>query len=152
MRRKEKEITDLKSIEEIIFKAKVFRLAMSLENIPYIVPLNFGYQNKTIYFHSAKKGKKIDILRQNNKVCFEFDIDCELVQSEKACNWGMKFRSVIGLGKAELIDSFVEKQKALEIIMRQYTKKHFKFPEKQLNNTLLWKIVIEQIAGKKSGY
>ena len=152
MRRKEKEITDIKSIEEIIGKAKVCRLAMSLDNCPYVVPVNFGYQDKIIYFHSAIEGKKVDILKQNNKVCFEFDIDHELVESEKGCNWGMKFRSVIGFGKTSFIEKIEEKQKALEIIMQQYTTKHFDFPTKQLNNILVGKIAIEQITGKKSGY
>ncbi|MCK5541376.1 MAG: pyridoxamine 5'-phosphate oxidase family protein [Desulfobacterales bacterium] len=152
MRIKEKEITDIKGIEEIITKAKVCRLAMSLNDCPYVVPVCFGYKDEIIYFHSAKKGKKVDILKQNNKVCFEFDIDHELVESEKGCNWGMNFKSVIGFGKTYFIENPEEKQKALDIIMQQYTTKHFKFPAKQLNNTLVWKIDIEQITGKKSGY
>jgi len=152
MRRKEKEITDLKSIEEIITRSKVCCLGLSLNDIPYVVPLSFGYKNKTIYFHSAKQGKKIEILKKNNIVCFEFDIDHELVEAEKGCNWGMKFRSVIGFGKAYFIENMEEKQKALDIIMQNYTDKAFEFPEKRLNNTLLGKIEIDQISGKKSGY
>ena len=68
MRRKENEITDLESIEEIIHKAVIFRLAMTLDDNPYVVPLCFGYRAKTIFFHSVGQGKKIDILRKNNKV------------------------------------------------------------------------------------
>jgi len=89
---------------------------------------------------------------KNNRVCFEFDIDHELVESEKACNWGMKFRSVIGFGKASFIENIDEKQEALGIIMQNYTDKAFLFPEGNLNGTLVVKIDIEQIAGKKSGY
>ena len=152
MRRKDKEITDIKEIEEIISKSKVCRLALSLDNTPYVVPLSFGYKDKIIYFHSAKQGKKVDILKANNKVCFEFDIDHELVESEKGCSWGMKFRSVIGFGEASFIESIEEKQKALDIIMQNYTDKTFLFEEKRLNSTLVWKIDIEQITGKKSGY
>ena len=152
MRRKEKEITDLKSIEEIITRSKVCCLGLSLNDIPYVVPLSFGYKDKTIYFHSAKQGKKIEILKKNNIVCFEFDIDHELVEAEKGCNWGTKFRSVIGFGKAYFIENMEEKQKALDIIMQNYTEKTFEFPEKRLNNTLVGKIEIDQISGKKSGY
>ena len=152
MRRKEKEITDIKDIEEIILKAKVCHLGLSLDDTPYVVPLSFGYKDKTIYFHSAKQGKKTDILKQNNKVCFEFDIDHELVKAEKGCNWGMKFRSVIGFGKAYFIEDMEEKQKALDIIMQNYSDQTFEFLEKRLNNTLVGKIEIDQITGKKSGY
>jgi nitroimidazol reductase NimA-like FMN-containing flavoprotein (pyridoxamine 5'-phosphate oxidase superfamily) len=152
MRRREKEITDINNIERIILKAKVCHLGLSLNDTPYVVPLSFGYKENVIYFHSAKQGKKIDILMKNNKVCFEFDVDHELVKAEKGCEWGMKFRSVIGSGKAYFIKSLEGKQKALNIIMQNYSDKTFEFGEKQLNNTLVGKIHIDQITGKKSGY
>ena len=152
MRRKDKEITDIKEIEEIISKSTVCHLALSLDNTPYVVPLSFGYKDKIIYFHSAKQGKKVDILKANNKVCFEFDIDHELVESEKACSWSMKFRSVIGFGKAYFIENMEEKQKALDIIMQNYSDKTFLFEEKRINSILVGKIDIKEITGKKSGY
>ena len=152
MRRKEKEITDIKSIEKIISKAKVCRLALTHDNTPYIVPVCFGYNSKAIYFHSAKEGKKIDIITKNNKVCFEFDIDSEIIESENPCKWGMKYRSVIGLGKAIIIEDIKEKQKALSVIMQNYTDKTFAFPEGNLNSTFVVKIDIEQMSGKQSGY
>jgi uncharacterized protein len=152
MRRKDKEITDIKSIEGIINKAKVCRLALTIDDTPYIVPVCFGYRSETIYFHSAKEGKKVDIIKKNNRVCFEFDIAHELVKSEKACNWGMKFKSVIGFGKAFFVENIEEKQEALGIIVQNYTDKTFLFPEESLKSILVVKIDIEQIAGKKSGY
>ena len=151
MRRKDKEIIDIKEIEEIIMNAKVCHLGLSIDNIPYVVPLSFGYENKTIYLHSAKQGKKIDILKQNNKVCFEFNIDNEIKESDKGCKWGVNFRSVIGFGKAYFIENIEEKQKALNTIIKNYTDKIFELPEKNVSNTLLVKITIEQITGKQSG-
>jgi len=65
MRRKDKEIKEIKDIEEILHKATVCRVAMVSNNSPYIVPLNFGYKDRCLYFHSAGEGKKLDILREN---------------------------------------------------------------------------------------
>ncbi len=152
MRRTDKALTAIKSIEEIITSSTVCRLALSLDDTPYVVPMSFGYAAETIYFHSAREGKKIDIIKKNNKVCFEFDIDHEIVKSEKACKWSMKFRSVIGFGKASFIDNMEEKQHALNIIMQNYTDKTFQFPEKNLENTLVIKIDIDHMVGKQSGY
>ncbi len=70
MKRKEKAVTDIKAIEEIISKAKVCRLAMSLDDQPYLVPLNFGYKNKTLYFHCANTGLKLDILKKESQSMF----------------------------------------------------------------------------------
>jgi hypothetical protein len=83
MRRKDKEISDIALIEDIITKARVCRLALYDNARPYIVPLCFGYKDNILYFHSAPEGKKLSLLRNNNRVCFEFDTDHELVTGEK---------------------------------------------------------------------
>ena len=104
MRRQEKEVTDIVEIESIIKNSKVCRLAMSNDDQPYIVPLCFGYAENQLFFHSASEGKKLDMLRRNERVCFEFDIDTELQKGKSACDWGMSYRSVIGFGEASLKD------------------------------------------------
>nr|MDO8080938.1 pyridoxamine 5'-phosphate oxidase family protein [Candidatus Freyarchaeota archaeon] len=152
MRRKDKEIKDRKVMESIINKAIVCRIALSDNNTPYIVPVSFGFRNDCLYIHSARVGKKIDIIRKNNRVCFEFDTDVELVKSEKACNWSVNYYSVIGFGKAYLLDDFEEKRGALDIIMEHYSDDSYEYSEELVNNLIIIKIVIESLAGKKSGY
>jgi nitroimidazol reductase NimA-like FMN-containing flavoprotein (pyridoxamine 5'-phosphate oxidase superfamily) len=151
MRRKDKEITDPEWIQSIIRKSFVCRLAMTDGNLPYVVPLCFGYENNCFYFHSAKEGKKIDILKTNNNVCVEFDIDQEVIPSENACMFGMKYRSVIGFGKASLIEDASEKEKALDIIMRQYSDREFNYTNDFLQHMLIIKVEIDSITGKESG-
>ena len=150
MRRKEKEITDIKEIESIIQKSQVCRLALADAGLPYIVPLCFGYKNKMLYFHSAKEGQKIDILRRNRQVCFEFDIDARVRSGKTACAWGMGYKSVIGYGTASLVEDSEEKQKALDIIMRQYSEGKFEYPAKNLAEMLVIRVNISRMTGKKS--
>ena len=152
MRRKDQEIKDIAAIEDIIGKAQVCRLALSDNGQPYIVPLCFGYKNITLYFHTALEGKKLDILRENNNVCFEIDIDQELVKGKKACNCTMKYRSVIGFGKAELIEDIELKRKSINIIMQNYYEGFFTYPDESIKNTVVIKVEIESMTGKKLGY
>ena len=152
MRREEKEITDKSEIEAIIHKSIVCRLGLSNNNIPYIVPLCFGYQDNTIYIHGSLKGKKINILQKNQNVCFEFDTDTEIVEGKSACAWGMNYKSVIGFGKAVFIETSEEKQNALNIIMKQYSDKPHQFSEKAINGTAVIKIEIESMTSKQSGF
>ena len=63
MRRKEKEISDRNIIDDLIKKAMIIRIAMVDDNLPYIVPMNFGYKDNCLYFHSAKEGRKIDLIK-----------------------------------------------------------------------------------------
>ncbi len=152
MRRKEKEITEETAIEAIIQKSLVCRLALSDGNFPYIVPLCFGYRDKVLYFHGSLKGKKIDIIRKNQNICFEFDINTEIVKAEDACHWSMKYQSVVGFGKAVLLEDLDEKRKALNIIMSQYSDRTFQFNDATLKGTVVIKVEIESMTGKQSEF
>jgi len=150
MRRKEKEITDRSEIESIIRKAQVCRVGMVDDGLPYVVPMCFGYQDDTLFFHSAREGRKIEILKKNNPVCFEFDINPEIKAGKTACAWGMKYKSVIGYGTATFIEDPEEKQAALDIIMGQYAEGDFKYSDKTLSEMLVIRIDISTMTGKKS--
>ncbi len=150
MRRKEKEITNIKDIESIIRKSLVCRLAMMDEHEPYIVPLSFGYRDNTLYFHSAKKGKKLDVLKKNNQVCCEFDIDVKIEKADKACKWGIEYKSVIGFGKASFIKDLESKRKALDIIMKHYSDKSFTYSETDLKKVAIIKVELQNVTGKQS--
>jgi len=117
VRRKDKEIVDKKTIVSIIEKATICRVAMCWQDEPYVVPMNFGYRDDYIYLHSAGEGRKLDILRNNDKVCIEFEVDVELVQSREACKTSMKYKSVLILGTAVILKDIAEKKSALDIIM-----------------------------------
>lgn len=152
MRRKDKQITDQNLLLEILQNNTICRVALSDNNTPYIIPMNYGYANNRIYLHSAKEGKKIDIIQRNNSVCFEITDSIEIVESEIACDFGTKYRSVIGFGKIFPVIEKEKKREALEVIMRQHTKKtSWNFNESILDKIIVFEIKIESITGKKSG-
>ena len=155
MRRQDKEVKDKTAIESIIRSATVCRMALSENNLPYIVPVAFGYKGNCLYFHSAPEGKKIEIIKQNNNVCFELDIDCELdKKTEQPCNWSMKYRSVIGFGKAFFIDDLEGKKAALNIIVEHYSgnPNEYPYPKDMISNMAVIKVEIDSMTGKQSGY
>ncbi len=152
MRRKEKEITELAELEMIISRCQTCRLALAVDNQPYLVPLCFGYDSNTLYFHSAKEGQKLDMIDQNPNICFQMDTANELVKADKACDWGLKYESIIGFGIVEIINDPEEKIHGLNAIMKQYSDETWEYPQKQLDRTLVYKVKIREMTGKKSGY
>ena len=150
MRRKEKEITNKSEIESIIRNSLVCRLGIADNGTPYIVPLCFGYKDNCLYFHSAREGRKIEILKRNSKVCFEFDVNLKVQSGKAACDWGMQYRSVIGYGRASFVEDPEEKRMALDAIMAQYADGAFEYSEKALGKVLVIKVEIETMTGKKS--
>ncbi len=152
MRRKEKLLTDPAALDAIFERAQVCRLAFIDGCMPYIVPLNFGYDGKALYFHSALEGRKIDILRRNADVCFEVETDIEIVPGEEACNFGVRYSSIIGNGKAHFISDNMEKRHALDYIMKKYTNKtEWEYSDSELGRVAVFRVDIIEMSGKKSG-
>lgn len=160
MLRKDREITDIKKIIEIIEKCDVCRIGLTDGKTPYVVPLNFGYEiienpensgnNLILYFHGANAGKKIDLINKNPSVCVEMDCSHNLIISDDSCGHTMEFESVIGFGTAEIITDISEKIHGLKVLMKKYVKdREFEFSEVQTNSVTVFKITVNSVSGKR---
>ncbi len=152
MKRKEKEIIDIDGIEKVITSANMCRIGLTDGDEPYVVPLCFGYERGALYFHGALEGRKTEFIKKNNRVCFEMDTDVEIVASEKPCKWGVKYRSVIGTGRASILQNAEEKTRTLRLIMKKYSDNEFSFSKSEMDSVMVVKVAIESITGKQSGY
>jgi nitroimidazol reductase NimA-like FMN-containing flavoprotein (pyridoxamine 5'-phosphate oxidase superfamily) len=153
MRRKDREITDTAEIMAVIKKCSVCRVAFFDEGYPYIVPMNFGASldgdEPSLYFHCANAGKKLELLRINNKVGFEMDCSHALILDDTACNSTMEFESVCGNGALEILGEN-EKVEGLTYIMRQYSPKtEFTFDGKYLKAVTVLKLKVNRLTGKR---
>jgi nitroimidazol reductase NimA-like FMN-containing flavoprotein (pyridoxamine 5'-phosphate oxidase superfamily) len=149
MRQGKREVKDRAEIDAIILKAQVCRLGMVDEGRPYIVPLNFGYDGSSLYFHCAREGRKIDILRRSPQVCFELEVDHGLVPGDLACKYTYDFESVMGEGEAELVNDASSRLAALDIIMSHYAEPPFHYDEKALELTQVIRVRISGLSCKR---
>ena len=158
MRRKDKEITDINEKLAVIKRCKVCRLGLSENNMPYVVPLNYGYDFEndvlTLFFHGAAEGKKIDIIKSNNNACFEIDCDTRLIEAEKAFNHSYAFKSIIGFGKIVMLENTGEKSYGLNRLMKHQTEKDtvYNFTADELKKVCVYKMVVEEFTGKQKEY
>lgn len=151
MRRKDRQIEAREKIDAIIKGSRVCRVAMALDNQPYLVPLSFGYDGSAIYLHTARDGKKIGYFEAAAEVCFEFERNVRLVQSaQRACKWSLAYESVIGYGTIEEMLEPQDKKNGLNQIMLQYSGKKWQFRDADLAKTRVWKISITSITAKTS--
>lgn len=100
MRRKDREVIKDEEIDKIISNCYCCRLGFQDEGNIYMVPLSFGYEKnngrRIFYFHSAKEGRKIDLIRKNHYAGFELDTNYKLKEGTKACSYSARFQSVTG--------------------------------------------------------
>lgn len=153
MRRQKREIKDMAEICRVVNECSVCRLGLNDKGSVYIVPMNFGYTCKeerlTFYFHCAKVGRKMEVLKENSKVCVELDCRHGLVQADMPCSHSYRYASLIGSGTAYVEEDVEEKLKALQIIMKHQTGKDFdNFEEKWIHATAVIKVELEEYACK----
>jgi len=152
---RKKFVTNEKEIEEIILTAQTCYLAMVDENnLPYVVPMNFGFQNGTFYLHSGLPGKKMSILQKNNHICLALDIDSKLhvVSENTACSYSMKYKSVIAHGKIKFIENYDEKVEGMNIIMKHYIDKEFTYNKPAIDNVAVFTLKPTEITAINRGY
>ena len=147
-------INDFGKIEEIIKSAQTCFIGINNpEGAPYIIPMNFGYENGTFYLHSGPEAKKTELIRNDNRISLSLHGNTKLVfqHPEVACSYSMSAESIICEGKVKFITDYDEKIRCLNIIMRHYTNREFKYNAPAVNNICIWEIKPEQIFCKSFG-
>jgi nitroimidazol reductase NimA-like FMN-containing flavoprotein (pyridoxamine 5'-phosphate oxidase superfamily) len=155
MRRKDREIADVNKKLDILERCQVCRLGLSDNGAPYIVPLNYGYSydggKLTLYFHSAPEGKKIDIIKNDSRACFEVDCDHKLIRGKTSGSYSFEYSSVIGFGHIVFMNTREEKIRALDILMKHYTgMENNSFEDADLAKVNAYALVVDDFYGKKN--
>jgi len=151
MRKQKKSISERGIIDEIIHNSQICHLACCLVDQPYVIPISFGYDGKTVYFHTARAGKKNEIFLKNPQVCLGFESFIELItDQDQACGWTFDFQSVIAVGLIREIKDPKEKIAGLNQIMLHYSGKEWDMPEIEINKTKVWGVELTTVTGKNS--
>ncbi len=146
-------ITDREEIESLLQEALVGCLAtVEPDGSPYITPLHFVYHQGKIYFHCAVKGRKMDNIRANPRVCFEVHELIKIVQSQRACDFSTRYRSILVFGRARSLPDGDEKVAVLTALAEKYAGGQTLEPPtpKKAKGTEVIEITIEEMTGKRN--
>jgi len=153
MFKKEKEIFDVDVMYDVLKKGQYATIALAEKNEPYIVTMNYGYDEdkKALYFHSGLKGLKLEILSQNPRVCTTVMEDHGYKMDE--CSHA--YRSVVFLGTLSVVQELEEKKYGMEVLFRHLEtnpdpirERNFK-TERDYSKVNILRLNIEEITGKQ---
>lgn len=153
MRRKDRKVTDLDEIIEIIDECEIVRIGLADGNYPYIVPLNFGYEvvgnQIALYIHGAMAGRKYEMLKKNPFCSFEMDVplqmDCMIAQKDVT----MRYKCVMGKATAHFLDG-EERQRIIDdvIMARHEETKNFEYNKVMVERTAVVRLEVTEMTAK----
>jgi nitroimidazol reductase NimA-like FMN-containing flavoprotein (pyridoxamine 5'-phosphate oxidase superfamily) len=131
MRRHDREVNNPTDILAIIESADSCCLGLVDDfgplPVPYVIALNFGYEpagedglRGTFWFHGAREGRKLELIRRNPYACIQLDCEHRPVKNALGCGWGMKYASVLATGQARIVEQVAERRHGLDCLMDHY--------------------------------
>ena len=150
--KRECKVTDSNEIIRILDTAKVLHLGMSVNDEPYVVPMNYGYAMEegklVLYLHSAVKGRKLDMMQANPKVFFSIDCDRMPFEGRVPCQYGLVYSSIMGRGTATIVEDVEEKKQAMTLLMKTQTGKDFTFEDRLVSIVAVIRIDVAEYTAK----
>ena len=151
--KREREVTEISEILKILDKSMVVHIGMVDGDEPYVVPMNYGYTMEegklTLYLHGATKGRKLDVLQANPKVFFSLECDVVPFDGPVACRFGTTYASVMGKGRAVVLEDPEEKKRGLSVLMKTQTGRDFTFDDPMVSIVSVIRIDVEEYTAKR---
>lgn len=146
-------IHDRSEIDAILKQCKTCYVAMSVDDVPYVLPLNFAMDGDRVILHSAQHGRMWETIKKNPKVCINWTLGEELAWQDVqvGCSYRVKSKSVIIEGTAEIVEDMAEKERIIKQFMTQYSDLPFKFNEPAIKNVGIILVEIEKLTAKEFG-
>ncbi|HDS02187.1 MAG TPA: pyridoxamine 5'-phosphate oxidase family protein [Firmicutes bacterium] len=145
-------LTEFSCMEKILKENYYCTIALEEKPSPYLFAMNYGYEEKNLYFHSSPKGKKAGLFRHSRFLSFWIAKDVRLWGNpQNPCAMNMLYESLTGKAAVDIIEDNKQKTHALNLITAQATgSSGFEFSSERLDSVLILKATIIEITGKRS--
>ena len=135
-------------------RANVCRLALAVDDEPYLVTVSYGLvadNGYTLYLHSAGAGKKTDMIRRNPRVCFTVDGRHYVEPGDEPCRWTVRYESIVGYGTIRIVTDETERRVGLDAIMRQHgAEPPFNYANAALDQAVVLRLEVDELTGKSN--
>lgn len=152
MRRADREVLEFERICGILKRSTVCFLSLCDGDVPYTVPMSFGFETEAerivLYFHSAKTGKKIELIKKNPNVCVSFGTMLSFADAETGCGATAQYESAVGVGRAEILTDQAECEKGLSCLLDQYESRAAHEFSALFEKTAVIRVPLDCITGK----
>ena len=153
MRRKDREVQSLDEIFDILNRCDTVRVAFRGEKYPYVVPVSLGAElvngKVIVYFHCAREGIKLELLKKDSRICLEGDIFIRTETTDHGIT--TRYESVIGFGECRIVEDEQEIKHGLKVLTEHYGYMDYSLDRcRALEYLYVVKAVLSEITGKRN--
>jgi len=143
---------DRETVYNILDTAFVCHVGFSVDGQPFVIPTNYGRSGDTLYLHGSAASRMLNTLSAGVPVCVTVTHVDGLVLARSAFHHSVNYRSVVILGKAQLVEDPAEKMEALRIFTEHVMKGRWndvRIPtEQELKATTVLSLPLEEVSAK----
>ena len=145
-------VYDRETVYQILDEGFLCHVGFAVEGQPFVIPTSYGRKDSTLYIHGSAASRMLRQMREGVAVCITVTLLDGLVLARSVFNHSMNYRSVVILGKAELVDDTAEKLEALRILSEHILPGRWadaRQPnERELKQTSVLRVPIEEFSAK----
>jgi uncharacterized protein len=143
---------DRETVYNILDTAFVCHVGFSVDGQPFVIPTNYGRSGDTLYLHGSAASRMLNTLSDGVPVCVTVTHVDGLVLARSAFHHSVNYRSVVILGKAQLVEDPAKKMEALRIFTEHVMKGRWndvRIPtEQELKATTVLSLPLEEVSAK----
>ncbi|MFF2886973.1 pyridoxamine 5'-phosphate oxidase family protein [Paenibacillus sp. NPDC057967] len=119
---------DQEKIDHFLTNTRTGLLGLADGPQPYVVPLNYVWWNKCIYFHGLSSGRKISVIRQNHNACFTVFEEFGTVTDPVPAKTDTAYMSVMLFGIVEKVEQLDDSTSVLQQFLNKYVPGYYDRP------------------------
>lgn len=143
---------DRETINSILDSGFICHVGFVIDGQPYVIPTGYARIRDHLYIHGSSASRMLRNLAKGVDVCVTVTHVDGLVLARSAFHHSINYRSVVVLGKAELVEDAREKYSALEAFTEQIIPGRWpdiRWPnELELKATSVLKLAIDEASAK----
>ena len=151
-RRPQRGAFDRPTVHAILDATFLCHVGFVVDGQPYVIPTSYGREGDTLYIHGAAASRMLRELANGIPVAVTVTLLDGLVLARSAFHHSLNYRSVVMLGKADLVEDSAAKMRALEVITEQIVPGRWaevRIPDEQeLKATTVLRLPIEEVSAK----
>ena len=143
---------DRETIHSILDEGFICHVGFAIDGQPYVIPTGYARIGDDLYIHGSSASRMLRNLSQGVDVCVTVTLVDGLVLARSAFHHSINYRSVVILGKAQLVEDYAEKEKVLEAFTEHVIPGRWaeiRWPnELEMKATSVLKLPIEEASAK----